>query len=191
MPYIPKEHEKYDLLPWCREHGGEVFEYPALLDRVSAKVVERKEESLMPYGYMSYEEYFAMLSALQEKYNHDEELSTLLTQLIEQMIVLNRKEEWSVLQYVGPSDDSVLGLTHRNTYYWPTTKENPKYQGVIDDEEFTSYWHPTEPDMWKILEDPTGMAHRILYEKAKGYTSKETHDRIMTQIKRMMENGDE
>ena len=28
MPYIPKEHEKYDLLPYCRKDGGEVFEYP-------------------------------------------------------------------------------------------------------------------------------------------------------------------
>ena len=31
MPYIPKEHEKYDLLPFCRKSGGEVFEYPSCL----------------------------------------------------------------------------------------------------------------------------------------------------------------
>ena len=31
MPYIPKEHEKYDLLPFCRERGGEVFQYPGEL----------------------------------------------------------------------------------------------------------------------------------------------------------------
>jgi hypothetical protein len=29
MPYIPKMHEKYNLLPLCREHGGEVFSYPS------------------------------------------------------------------------------------------------------------------------------------------------------------------
>ena len=31
MAYIPKQHEKYDLLPECRKHGGEVFDYPSKL----------------------------------------------------------------------------------------------------------------------------------------------------------------
>ena len=26
MPYIPEEHQKYPVLPYCREHGGEVFQ---------------------------------------------------------------------------------------------------------------------------------------------------------------------
>lgn len=28
MAYIPKQHEKYDLLPECRKRGREVFDYP-------------------------------------------------------------------------------------------------------------------------------------------------------------------
>lgn len=31
MPYIPKIHEQYDLLPLCRKDGGEVFDYPSKL----------------------------------------------------------------------------------------------------------------------------------------------------------------
>ena len=59
MPYIPKEHVKYDLLPFCRKNGGEVFEYPSeLLDKVEKYLPDG--ESLIPYGYNSYEEYYFM-----------------------------------------------------------------------------------------------------------------------------------
>ena len=55
MPYIPKEHEKYDLLPYCRKHGGEVFEYPYLLNKLNTYL--KADDHLDPYGYNSYEDY--------------------------------------------------------------------------------------------------------------------------------------
>lgn len=45
-----------------------------------------------------------------------------------------------------------------------TMLDNPVYEGVIDNEEFTSYLYPTDSDLWEILEDPTGMAYRTIYE---------------------------
>ena len=95
---------------------------------------------------------------------------------------MNQKEEWSILRYIGPTDDNVGGLTHGKNYYWPTRKDNPVYCGVVDDEEFTSYRYPTEAHLWEILEDPTGMAYRTIYEKAKGYTSVAQHEAVMEQI---------
>lgn len=40
--------------------------------------------------------------------------------------------------------------------------ENPVYEGVVDNEEFTSYMYPCDKDSWEIVEDPTGMAARAL-----------------------------
>ena len=62
------------------------------------------------------------------------------------------------------------------------------YRGVIDDEEFTAYLYPTEPDLWEILEDPTGMAYRTLYENGEGRVTKEAHEDFMNQVAKMLEN---
>ena len=56
MPYIPKEHLKYEVLPRCRKSGREVFSYPgSLLDEANQYV--EGEDLLDPYGFHSYEEY--------------------------------------------------------------------------------------------------------------------------------------
>lgn len=56
MPYIPKEHEKYNLLPLCQDRGGEVFGYPCgLLGELEEYIAP--EDQLTPYGFKSYEEY--------------------------------------------------------------------------------------------------------------------------------------
>jgi hypothetical protein len=82
------------------------------------------------------------------------------------MIRMNNKENWSVLRWLGdhfPKGCSVRCVDKGRCYYWPCDIDNPVYQGVIDNEEYTSYWYPTEPEMWEILEDPTGMAYRTIY----------------------------
>ena len=182
MPYIPKEHEKYDLLPLCRKEGGETWEYPEKMIYEIEKILDN-ESSLFPYNYDSYEQYDAVIDALVEKYKGRSEVIAKLNELRITVRKMNRKEEWSILRYIGPTDDKVFGLTHGKNYYWPTRKESPVYCGVVDDEEFTSYWYPTEAQMWEILEDPTGMAYRTIYEKAKGYTSVAQHDAVMAQIR--------
>ena len=180
MPYIPKEHEKYDLLPLCRKDGGETWEYPdKLINEVEGILVN--ESGLFPYNYDSYEQYESFIDALVEKYKGSSKAVEKLNELRIAVRKMNQKEEWSICKYLGLSDDG-LGLTHGKNYYWPTRKENPVYCGVVDDEEFTSYWYPTEAHMWEILEDPTGMAYRTIYEKAKGYTSVAQHEAVMEQI---------
>ena len=78
---------------------------------------------------------------------------------------MNVKEDWSVVRYVGHEYDDkprVFGLTRGRCYYWPCSKERPVYEGVIDDEEFTSYLYPCDAECWEIVLDPTGMAARAL-----------------------------
>ena len=175
MPYIPKEHEKYDLLPYCREDGGEVFDYPSELICVAEKLIG-SSVGIFPYNYNSYEDYYKILDELIEAYSEQAETVDALKKVRERVKEMNCKEEWSILKYIGPTDYELFSLTHGKNYYWPTRKSNPIYCGVVDDEEFTAYLYPTEPDMWKILEDPTGMAYRTIYEKGKGYLTKEAHD---------------
>ena len=181
MAYIPKKHEIYDLLPSCKKNGGEVFAYPcSLLSELEKYLPEGL--NMMPYGYGSYEEYYAEMDKYAESYFNNDELSNLYKKFKDEMLQMNDKEQWSVLKYVGKSDDSLFGLTHGRVYYWPCCIMRPIYDGVIDDEEFTSYWYPTEECDWEIIDDPTGMAHRTIYEKARGYASKEEYDHVMSQL---------
>ena len=161
MPYIPEKHRKYDLLPFCRENGGEVFDYPdSLLDDVNKYLLP--DDNLYPYGYNSYEEYYQKIDAAALKFKDKPEIFKLFEQLKEKIIKMNCKENWSVLRYIGPDDGEPLTLTPGRDYYWPTIKDNPVYSGVIDDEEFTAYFYFPESDCWEILEDPTGMAYNAI-----------------------------
>ena len=79
------------------------------------------------------------------------------------MIRLNNKDLWSVLKYTGETNE--FHLTHGRAYYWPCTKEDPYFRGIVDDEEFTNYLYDVYgscSDDWIILDDPTGMAYRTL-----------------------------
>ena len=182
MPYIPKEHEKYDLLPNCRKNGGEVFDYPSDLIYEVEEMLGASS-GIFPYNYDSYDEYFGCIDRLLQEHNDNDEIVSKLIEVRNAVKNMNQKEQWSVLRYVGPTDNADFGLTKGKNYYWPTRADNPIYCGVIDDEEFTAYLYPTEPHLWEILEDPTGMAHRTLFENGKGYLSQAQHDSFMEQIK--------
>lgn len=185
MPYIPQEHRKYDLLPWRRKHGGEVFEYHSSLIYKAADILG-SSEGFFPYGFASYEAYFASLDGVIAANTHRPEALKLLKKLRNEMVRLNRKEEWSVLRYIGPSTGKLLGLTHGRVYYWPASRDAPRYSGVIDDEEFTAYLYPTDANLWEILEDPTGMAYRTIYQHGKENISKEAH--TMRQVSAAVES---
>ena len=186
MPYIPKKHEKYNLLPLCREDGGEVFDYPSELI-VEVEQIIGTSVGIFPYNFNSYDEYFTSIDELILNNANNSYLTEKLHKVKEVVQLMNQKEEWSILKYIGPTDNALFGLTHGKNYYWPTRKENPVYNGVIDDEEFTTYLYPTEEKLWEILEDPTGMAKRTIYEKAKGYLSQEQCDDYYRQIKKELE----
>ncbi len=177
MPYIPKQHEKYNLLPYCRKEGGEVFDYPSALISKAEKLLE--DEYLMPYNFDSYEEYYCHIDNLIEKHKENPQIVKVLTRVKTDVRLMNIKEEWSVLKYIGPTDDAIFGLTHNKNYYWPTRKDNPVYRGVIDDEEFTAYLYPTEAHLWEILDDPTGMAYNTIYGNGKGKLSIKEHEEMI------------
>ena len=183
MPYIPKEHEKYNLLPLCRKDGGEVWDYPSELILKAEKLLG-SSSGLFPYNYDSYEQYDQSIEVLIAENSERKAIVSVLNKLKETVKSMNCKEEWSILQYVGPTTDECVGLTHGKNYYWPTRKDKPVYMGVIDDEEFTSYLYPTEAHLWRILEDPTGMAYRTIFEKGKGHISEEEYNDFMEQIER-------
>lgn len=178
-PYIPAEHEQYDLLPHCRAEGGEVFSFPSMLDDVDACIraweadrpgteehhgQERQDDNgmlIMPYGMKSYAEYYGMLERYAADIKPDDlQLARDIRILENLMKLMNVKEEWSIVRYVGDQFDEVRGLslTKGRCYYWPCSESCPEYEGVIDDEEFTSYLYPCDPNSWEIVLDPTGMA---------------------------------
>ena len=181
MAKIPEEHKKYNLL---RKSAGrddrECFSYPDLSIFENLGIF-----GLDPYGYNSVEAYNHMID---ERINAltDEKLINLYRALQQKMIRRNKKEFWSVLRYIGPDMGDLFGLRHGETYYWPCDVEHPIYEGVIDEEEYTSYLYATKPDMWEILEDPTGMAYDTIYKK-KNYVSAEKLDDIVNQVKMVEE----
>ncbi len=163
MPYIPEEHKKYPVLPNSRKRGGEVFQYNDFPDD---KFLELVGEHLIPYGYDSYEEYFSKIDMLIKMHSKEPETVRLLSEVKKNILEMNHKEEWSICRYIGKSTEGVFGLHNGGYYYWPCSASNPVYQGVIDDEEFTAYIYPTGSDLWEIVVDPTGMAHRTVYRNA-------------------------
>lgn len=182
MPYIPPEHEKYDLLPFSRTHGGEVFEYPSRLLRKLEEYI-KPEDQLDPYGFASYAEYESEIDRVASRFADRTDVMALFAQFKEKIREMNRKEEWSVLRYIGPADERIGRLTPERAYYWPSCLKHPVYSGVIDDEEYTAYLYPTDSDLWEILEDSTGMAYDTIYGNGKGKMSKATHDHIMEKLK--------
>ena len=71
MPYIPKKHEKYNLLPYCRKNGGEVFSYNGTLEHKLAF----PEMTIIPCGYNSYDEFYNYLNSIETT---DNNLKTLI-----------------------------------------------------------------------------------------------------------------
>ena len=186
VAYIPESHKKYNLLPWCSEKSGEVFSYPSTENDISAMLPEG--EDVMPYGYKSYAEFYEQLDRYIEEYGRtDGVLNVLGKKIIEYKKEVHRrniKENWSVLRYVGESSSDSFGFTHGCYYYWPCSIENPLYEGVISNLDFTSYVafaieDPVISDddvvikggklapvaistVWELAEDPTGMAAKVL-----------------------------
>lgn len=110
MAYIPKQHEKYDVLPYCRKHGGEVFSYPgAMMDELEKHLPKGKQ--MIPYGYADYEQYIQEMDCLADQYFHGE-VRKRYEQFKIRMKEMNVKEEWSILRYVGETDDRILDLIY-------------------------------------------------------------------------------
>jgi len=190
MAYIPEAHKKYNLLQMCAKDGREVFSYPSELEYEITDMLP-ENEGVVPYGYECYDEFYSELDRYVELYGSSNgelnDLGHMLKRFKEIVRKMNVKENWSVLRYIGETTSNTFGLTHGRYYYWPCSIERPEYEGVIDDEEFTSYLayaveNPviSEEGMvldggklkpyagyatWEIAEDPTGMAAKVLSGK--------------------------
>ena len=186
MAYIPKEHKKYNLLPACKRRGGEVFEYPSELLNKIEEITGTLH--LIPYGYKSYKEYYDYVDGIINQHSNNQEVAHKLIEYKNGIKELNVKEEWSILKYVGDTTDNVFGLTNGQMYYWPTSKNNPVYRGVVDDEEFTAYMYPTDAKFWEIIEDPTGMAFDTIYNNGKGEMTKSEHEEILLKVEEALNN---
>ena len=188
MAYIPVGHQKYDILPLCRERGGEVFSYSSDLENEIRELLPDKE-SVIPYGYDSYEEFDKQLDDYIFQHGTEDgklnRLGQLLTAYKADIKRRNVKENWSVVKYAGESTGSVSGLIHDKYYYWPCSIEDPEYEGVVDDEEFTSYLYSTDSHLWEIAEDPTGMAHRTIIDGKNSMSTNQYTD-AMEQIKNVL-----
>jgi hypothetical protein len=167
MAYIPEAHKKYNLLPYCTENGGEVFEYPSIM---ADEIENLMPESVMPYGYESYSEYYFKLDEYISKYGmkngkHNKrrlnKLGKMILHFKELMQKINGKESWSVVRYIGKSTGGA-GLTHGRYYYLTSICEHTKTAGIIDDEEFTSYAYSFTSENWEIAEDPEGISAKLL-----------------------------
>ena len=167
MPYIPEEHKKYlkdGLLSHCRRLKREFIYRPdRLMSLIDYRLSKYRVEAT-PHGYSSYEEYYSVLDSIEEKFSSKiegfkkdiEEFRNLIKEG-------NHKEEWSICRYVGEEEDYIIpDLTKGKAYYWPTSLKNPVYHGVVENDEFDTYPHSTRKTDWEILEDPSGMATRIL-----------------------------
>lgn len=167
MTYIPNEHKKFEadgLLNHCRRLKTEFIYRPSSIISLLEYRLEKFRISIIPHGFKSSEDYFSYLNEVLMKYknkipNFEEDVNKLCEAIKEG----NRKEEWSICRYVGKEEDYIIpDLTTGKVYYWPTSLKNPVYHGVVDNEEYDTYPHSTKNTDWEIIEDPTGMAYRML-----------------------------
>lgn len=168
MTTIPENHKKYmkdGLLALSRKLGNELLYSPHRLCCLLDFKLAKYRKCISSHGFTSRKSYFKELDKLDSKYSskienfHEEILE--LKELVEKT---SNKEEWSVLRYIGESDPNDFDppFTYLECYYWPTNIDNPVYRGAFDDGETSSYPHSTAKGDWEILEDPSGMARRIL-----------------------------
>lgn len=99
---------------------------------------------------------------------------------------MSKKENWSVLKYLGVDTNNLFELKKGQYYYWPCSIENLVYEGVIDDEEYTSYVYPTDSESWEIAENPTGMAHRTIFEDQNSMSTIQ-HADMISQVKELFD----
>jgi hypothetical protein len=165
-PYIPAAHRQYGLLPRSCKEGGEVFVFPEELNAADRLLAELEGTAdgpsvptyLLPHGYRCYADYFKAFRGHERRCAEAApELPEVLGFVAGLMKVANRKEDWSVVRYVGPDRGDWFGLTPGQCYYWPCSASLPQYEGVVDDDETLAYRYPCDPDCWEIVEDPTGM----------------------------------
>jgi len=191
MAYIPESHKKYNLLSNCDGKNTEVIicdEESDLFHGIWELLPD--DEKFMPYADnvddvadcffspYSYSEYYTLLDNLINKYGdingETRNLGDMITEFKDFIEKANIKENWSICRYIGESTDDDTIFINGRYYYWACTKEPLRFYGIIDEDGFTvsvgdkryDYRKPAYPidgKLWEIVEDPTGIAERLLW----------------------------
>ena len=163
MSYIPKEHLKYDILPNSRTGNWEVVSYDSDMIRELIDIVDIS----YPYHLSTLEEYYKEIDSCIDKYP---QYRDKLIEYKNDLIIRNDKSNWGIVRYIGESNDH---FTKNRCYYVPMVKKNNEYtiDGIIDDEEYTSYiaWSMDDTSKDKKLEfeiviDPSNKLDEYLME---------------------------
>ena len=170
MAYIPEKHKKYNLLE--RWKGYEIFiENWDLKDNLCMLLgegcIERAFESLEE-ALEYYESVKKRIS--NSNYNHEVEL---LTEYIIDLEKKNHREVWSVLRYKGCEYEKYNKFEIGKYYYMPCMEDEDVFLGILDDEGIPVDWIPTTCDIWEVVDDPTGLAARIMDGEIKGVTEED------------------
>lgn len=137
--YIPKEHEKYNLLPSCRRWNIEMIIWDPHIIREIKKITNKMYHELSPYGrFNSYKQLYKEVDSWIKEYPAHKQL---FQSYKESLKTLNNKDIWGIVKYNG---ESTFEFTNGNYYYIATIIENGKYEpiGIIDNEEYSAfiYW---------------------------------------------------
>ena len=162
MPYIPKKHEMYDLLPNCKKYDFEIFIYDYNKLKNIQKLTNIPDMIINPYQrYKTYEEFFEELKNLIDEYpNYKNEFIEYKNSIIK----MNNKDLWSIVQYTGETN---FGFTKGKYYYVPMYIENNSwvFGGIIDNEEYcagVSFNIPIKFDKdFKIIIDESNNLSKI------------------------------
>lgn len=166
MPYIPKTHEKYNILPTCRKYNVEIFVWDNVLLKKIQKLTNMTDHMVCPYQrYKSYEEFLEEIDNWINKFpNFEQEIIEYKHSIIK----MNNKDLWGIIQYSGETN---YGFTKGMYYYVPMYVENNSWiiGGVIDNEEYTDFevWSSkcTTPinltTDFKIIIDPSNRLREV------------------------------
>ena len=161
MAYIPKEHEKYNLLPKSRDNWEVISYDQELLDKVNVLTYSILGETVEPNREKSLLEYIKKLEEYKSLFSDNKD-TDIFNRYIADIIKRNDKRNWSVVRYIGDSIFPMSTFTIGRAYYWPVRDSEAAFGGIVDDDEITAYDVYINKEDWEILCDPTGMARNIL-----------------------------
>lgn len=170
MAIIPEKHKKYNLLErWKR---CEIFvEDWALKDDLcellGEECIEKSFESI-DEAIMYYE---SLKNQIQAPYKNL--AADLLTEYVRDLEKKNHREVWSVLRYQGSGYGKYNTFETGRYYYMPCIAGEDVFLGVLDDEADLVNWIPITYENWEIIDDPTGMAARVMAGEIEGTTEQD------------------
>jgi len=194
MAIIPEKHKKYNLLErWKRcEIFVENWELKeALCEMLGEDCIEKSFESI-DEAVIYYESLKKQIQAPYKNLAAD-----LLTEYVQDLEKKNHREVWSVLRYKGNEDGKYNTFETGRCYYMPCIADEDVFLGVLDDEADLVNWIPITYENWEIIEDPTGMAARVMAGEIEGTTEQdyqenwEAMDEMVEVLKEIERGGKE